>query len=180
MRINLPLSVSLLVAVTLQTPSAGAQQPTAGDVVISQPWSRATPGGAKVASGYMTIENKGATADRLLGASSDAAAKIQVHEMATNNGVMTMRPLENGLTIEPNATTRLTPGSYHLMLTDITHPFKQGDKVSVTLDFEKAGKMQVTLNVLGVGAKGPNVSSAAPAGKMDQGKMEMDHSKMKM
>src|ERR1700676_3651408 len=68
-----------------------AEEVKAGDLVITQAWSRATPGGAKVAGGYLTIDNKGSTPDRLIGGSADVADKVQVHEMTMNNGVMTMR-----------------------------------------------------------------------------------------
>ena len=69
--------------------------------MITQAWSRATPGGAKIGGGYLTIENKGAAPDRLIGGSADVAGKVEVHEMAMNNGVMTMRPLEKGLRSSP-------------------------------------------------------------------------------
>ncbi|UCF51227.1 MAG: copper chaperone PCu(A)C, partial [Bradyrhizobium sp.] len=110
----------------------------AGDLVISQAWSRATPGGAKVAGGYLTIENKGAAADKLVGVSADIAGKAEVHEMAMDNGVMKMRPLDKGLVIDPGKTLKLAPGGYHLMLQELKGAFKQGDKVPVTLQFEKA------------------------------------------
>src|SRR4051794_16224057 len=70
-----------------------AEEVKAGDLVIAQAWSRATPGGAKIAGGYLTIENKGSSPDRLIGGSTAIADKVQVHEMTMNNGVMTMRPL---------------------------------------------------------------------------------------
>jgi len=156
----------------------------AGDLVISQPWSRATPRGAKVASGYLTIENKGSAPDRLLGGSAEVAAKLDVHEMAMNGSVMTMRTLDGGLALPPGSTLKLAPSGYHLMLSDIKHPLKQGDSIPVTLRFEKAGNVAVTFAVLGVGAMGP-AGAAAPAtgGVMDHGTMDhgtMDHSKMKM
>jgi copper(I)-binding protein len=135
--------------------SARAEEIKAGDLVITQAWSRATPGGAKVAGGYLTIENKGSVADRLIGGSADVAEKVQVHEMGMNNGVMTMRPLDQGLTIEPGKTVKLAPGGYHLMLLDLKTPLKQGDKLPVTLEFEKAGKVKLSLDVQGVGAQGP-------------------------
>ncbi|MGY3452246.1 copper chaperone PCu(A)C [Bradyrhizobium sp. USDA 4353] len=127
----------------------------AGDLVIAQPWSRATPGGAKTGAGYLTIENKGAAPDRLVAASADVAGKVEVHEMAVTNGVMTMRPLDKGLVIEPGKTVALAPGGYHLMMMDLKSPLKQGDKLPLTLEFEKAGKVAVTLDVQAVGAKGP-------------------------
>jgi hypothetical protein len=175
--ITLSLACLALQAYFLAVP-ARAEEVKAGDLVITQAWSRATPGGAKIGGGYLTIENKGAAPDRLIGGSADAAGKVEVHEMAMNNGVMTMRPLDKGLMIEPGKTVKLAPGGYHLMLTDLKHPLKQGDKLPITLEFEKAGKVQVSLDVEGIGAQGP-----AGAGKMD-GKMDMkkmhDHSGMKM
>ena len=75
--------------------------------------------------------------------------------MAMNNGVMTMRPLEKGLEIEPGKTVKLAPGGYHLMLMDLKNPLKQGEKVPLELQFEKAGKVAVSLDVQGVGAQAP-------------------------
>ena len=134
---------------------ARAEEVKAGDLVITQAWSRATPGGAKIGGGYLTIENKGSAPDRLIGGSADIAGKVEVHEMAMNNGVMTMRPLDKGLTIEPGKTVKLAPGGYHLMLLDLKSPLKQGDKLPVTLEFEKAGKVTLSLDVQGVGAQVP-------------------------
>ena len=148
---------------------AQAQEVKAGDLVITQAWSRATPGGAKIAGGFLTIENKGAAPDRLTAVSGDVAGKVEIHEMAMNNGVMTMRPLDKGLAIEPGKTVKLAPGGLHLMLMDLKSPLKQGDKVPLTLEFEKAGKVVVPLDVQGVGAQ-------APAGGAASGH---DHSGMK-
>jgi copper(I)-binding protein len=145
----------------------------AGDLVISQAWSRATPGGAKVAGGYLTIENKGTTADKLVSVSADIAGKAEVHEMAMDNGVMKMRPLDKGLVIDPGKTVKLAPGGYHLMLQELKGAFKEGEKVPVTLEFEKAGKVAVSLDVQGVGAHAPG------GGGMMMKKMP-DHSGMKM
>jgi periplasmic copper chaperone A len=132
-----------------------AEEVKAGDLVITQAWSRATPGGAKVGGGYLTIENKGTAPDRLIGGSADIAPKVQVHEMSMNNGVMTMRPVEGGLVIEPGKTVKLSPGGFHLMLLDLKGPLKQGDKLPITLEFEKAGKVSIVLDVESIGAMGP-------------------------
>lgn len=155
---------------------AGAQDVKAGDLVITQPWSRATPGGAKVAGGYLNIENKGAAADRLVGGAADVAGKFEIHEMAMNNGVMTMRPLDKGLVIAPGKTVKLAPGGYHVMLMDLKAPLKQGDKVPVTLEFEKAGKVKVSFDVQGVGAQAP--AGAGHSGGHDMKDMP-GHSGMK-
>jgi periplasmic copper chaperone A len=134
---------------------AQAQEVKAGDLVISQAWSRATPGGAKIAGGYLTIENKGSMPDRLISGAGEVAGKVEIHEMAMNNGVMTMRSLDKGLPIEPGKTVKLAPGGYHLMLMDLKNPLKQGDKVPLTLKFEKAGEVKLALEVQGVGAQAP-------------------------
>lgn len=155
---------------------ARAEDVKAGDLVISQAWSRATPSGAKVAGGYLTIENKGSAPDRLVGGSGDIAGKLEVHEMATENGVMKMRPLDKGLVIEPGKTVKLAPGGYHLMLFDLKNPLKQGDKVPVTLEFEKAGKVTLSLDVQAVGAQAP---SGDHGGHMEM-KKSHDHSGFKM
>ena len=157
---------------------AHAQEVKAGSLVISQGWTRATPGGAKISGGYVTIENRGSAPDRLIGGSADVAGKVEVHEMAMNNGVMTMRPLDKGLAIEPGKTVKLAPGGYHLMMFDLKRPLKQGDKVPVTLEFEKAGKVKLSLVVQGIGAQAP-AGAGGSDGQMDMKKMP-DHSKMKM
>src|SRR5712671_7807507 len=155
-----------------------ADEVKAGDLVITQAWSRATPGGAKVGGGYLTIQNKGSVADRLIGGSADVADKVQVHEMATTNDVMTMRPLDKGLSIEPGKTVKLAPGGYHLMLLDLKSPLKQGDKVPVMLEFEKAGKVKLTFDVQGIGAQAPGAAGDTGVPK-DMKKMP-GHSGMKM
>jgi copper(I)-binding protein len=162
------LATAVLLSTLLAAP-ARAQEVKAGDLVITQAWSRATPGGAKVAGGYLTIENKGSTPDRLIGGTVDLAAKVEVHEMATKNGVMTMRQLDSGLTIEPGKTVKLAPGGYHLMMLDLKSPLKKGDQLPVTLEFEKAGKVMVSFDIQGVGAPGPGAAAPTDMKKMPSG-----------
>jgi uncharacterized protein YcnI/copper(I)-binding protein len=127
----------------------------AGDLMISTPWTRATPPGAKVAGGYLTVTNGGKTSDKLLGGTFTGGSRIEVHEMSMNDGVMKMRPLNDGLEIKPGATVKLEPGGYHLMLMDLAKPLAKGDKVKAQLQFEKAGKVDVELDVNAVGASAP-------------------------
>lgn len=138
-----------------------AEEIKAGDLVIAQPWTRATPGGAKVAGGYLTIENKGRAPDRLVGGSANIARKIEIHEMAMNDGVMNMRPVDGGLVVEPGKTVKLAPGGDHLMFFELDSPFKQGDTVAATLKFEKAGEVEVLFDVQGVGVRGPSASNGS-------------------
>jgi copper(I)-binding protein len=141
--------------------SALAQQVKVGDLVLDHAWARATPRGAKVGGGYVTIENNGTTADRLVGGSSPAAGKVEVHEMAMDNDVMKMRPVKDGLPIPAGQTVKLEPGGYHIMLMELKAPLKKGDKIPMTLKFEKAGDVKVTLDVQDIGTTSP------AAGRMD-------------
>ncbi|HXI07200.1 MAG TPA: copper chaperone PCu(A)C [Bradyrhizobium sp.] len=152
---QLARTIAFAVVLAASAAPVRAEDVKAGDLVISQAWSRQTPSGAKVAGGYLTIENKGTAADRLISGSGDVAGKVEVHEMAMEGGVMKMRPLDKGLVIEPGKTVKLAPGGYHLMLMDLKSQLKQGDKVPMTLEFEKAGKVNVSLEVQGVGAQAP-------------------------
>jgi copper(I)-binding protein len=170
------VACAALLAFLLSAP-AFAEEVKAGDLVITQAWSRATPGGARIGGGYLTIENKGSSPDRLIGGSADVAGNVQVHEMSVNNGVMTMRALDKGLAIEPGTTVKLAPRGYHLMLLNLKGPLRQGDKLPVTLEFEKAGKVKLTFDVQGIGAQAP-AGTDNSGGQMDMKRMP-DHSGMK-
>ena len=128
-----------VVSLALLAPAVHAGEVSAGNLVITQAWSRATPGGAPVAGGYLAIENRGALPDRLLSGATDAARKIEIHEMALDKGIMTMRPIEGGLFIEPGKTVKFEPGGRHLMFIGLAAPFREGEQVSVSLTFELAG-----------------------------------------
>ena len=88
--------------------AAKAGDVTLGDIVIHQPWARATPGGAQVGGGYLTIENKGKAADRLTGGSFAASSGFELHTMTMDGGIMRMRPA-GPLDIPPDARSRSTP-----------------------------------------------------------------------
>jgi uncharacterized protein YcnI/copper(I)-binding protein len=127
---------------------------TAGSIAVETPWSRATPGGAKVGSGYMRIVNHGSGADRLIGGTVAVARAVEVHESSTMDGVARMRPVEGGLTIGPGETVELQPGGLHAMMVDLTRPLKEGDVIQGTLVFEKAGTVPIEYRVAGIGAQG--------------------------
>lgn len=124
-----------------------------GDIEIGHPWSRATPASAKVAVGYLAIRNGGSRADRLLSATSVIAGRTEIHEMAVDAaGVMTMRPLADGLEIAAGGEAELKPGGYHIMFLDLKQVLKEGDTFKGTLVFEKAGSVEVEYGVEAVGA----------------------------
>jgi periplasmic copper chaperone A len=126
-----------------------------GAITIQRPWSRATPGGAKVASGYFTIKNAGDAPDRLLSVTTEIASHSGIHQMSMSDGMMQMRELTDGLAIPAQGSLTLEPASYHLMFEDLKRPLKEGETFSGTLTFEKAGTVSVTFDVRGLGASSP-------------------------
>ena len=113
--IRVSLIAAAVCAVLSATPAL-ADDVTVGGLKIFAPWTRATPKGAAVGGGYMTITNTGSAPDRLIGGAADIAARFEVHEMSMDNGVMKMRELANGLEIKPGEKVELKPGSYHCLL----------------------------------------------------------------
>ncbi len=157
-----PFAASALMVAWLFFGAGGA---FAGDIDVSSAWTRATVHGASVGVGYLTIVNKGKEADRLTGGSADVADKVEVHESSMSGGVMKMRDLPDGLEIKPGATVTLKPGSNHLMLLGLKKILLPGEKIHLTLQFAKAGKIEVEAPVESVGATGP---AAAPAPKTEE------------
>jgi copper(I)-binding protein len=128
------------------------------DLKVDQAWARATPGNAKTAAVYLTITNNGTAPDTLESASTPAADKAELHDTKMENNVMEMRPV-GPLTIAPGKSVVLAPSGYHLMLTGLKAPLKEGQTVPVTLIFDHAGAQQVTASIAKVGAMGPNDAS---------------------
>lgn len=150
----------IMIAAAAALALLGSTPATASDVAVGQAWSRATPKGAKVAGGYLTIENHGAEPDRLLSASSPAAAKLEIHQMIMQDGIMAMRPLHDGLAIPADAMVTLAPGGDHIMFVGLTAPFEEGQRLPVSLNFARSGKIDTIFEVGSVGAKGPRLQIA--------------------
>ena len=134
----------VLATLLLLAGSASASDYKIGALEVAQPWSRATPKGTKVASGYVKIRNTGTAADRLVSATFALSGGAEIHEMSTEGGVMKMRAVKGGL--------ELKPGSFHLMFTGLTRELAKGDRVKGTLVFEKAGPLEVEYAVEAIGA----------------------------
>jgi periplasmic copper chaperone A len=154
------LFVSMLFVSAFDSRPAQSQEVKLGDLVISQPWSRAAPRGAELASSYLTIENKGATADRLVGGSAEVAEKLEIQQISMVGGAASQATLDKGLAIAPGDKVVMAPGGYKLALLKLKSALKKGTKVAITLEFEKAGKTTVSFDVLGPAAKGPAAPKA--------------------
>jgi periplasmic copper chaperone A len=131
----------------------------AGDISIEAPWSRETPGGAKVAAGYLTIKNGGATPDRLVSATADIAERTEIHEMSMTDGMVKMRQVTDGVPVPAGGSVALAPQGFHLMFLGLKKPLKEGDTFAGTLTFEKAGTIAVTFEVRGIGAAAPDAGT---------------------
>lgn len=128
--------------------------PLQAQMQIEKPWARATAPGAKVGAGYMVIRNSGAAGDRLVSATSPAAAKVEMHVHINDNGVMKMRQVA-GYDVPARGNFELKPGGAHLMFVDIRRPFKEGEMVPVKLKFEKAGEVRAEFHVGRMGEGSP-------------------------
>ena len=135
--------------------AAEADEYRAGPLIITRPWARATPSGAHVGGAYMVITNRGSEPDRLLGGSTPVAGGVEVHEMRLDGDVMRMRALADGLEIGPGAAVEIKPGGYHVMFTRLKAPLRQDERVPLTLEFARSGKVNVELAVQGIGATSP-------------------------
>ena len=144
--------VAAVLAASLAIP-AHAEDVTAGPLKISAPWARATPKGASVGGGYMKISNTGNAADRLLSGTSDVSSRFEIHETTMDDGVMKMRPVANGIEIKPGQTATLEPSGYHVMFVGLKQQLKQGEHFKATLEFAKAGKVDVDFTIKGIGAQ---------------------------
>jgi copper(I)-binding protein len=154
-RFHMRFAAMALAAVAFAAPAvrhAIAAEFKAGDIAVEAPWSRATPGGAKVAAGYLTLENGGAAPDRLVSATADIAERAEIHEMSMSDGMMKMRQVSDGVAVPAGGSVALAPQGYHLMFLGLKKPLKEGEAFAGTLTFEKAGTVAVTFEVRGVGA----------------------------
>ena len=150
--IAIAIAATALLSVS-NSPGALAHDYSIGSLRIGHPWARATPPAAKVGAGYLKIGNTGSTHDRLLGGTTQAAARFEIHEITFADGIARMRLKTDGVGIAPGEVLELKPNAIHLMLVDLNGPLKQGDKVKAILRFEKAGELEIEFQVQGIGAK---------------------------
>lgn len=121
----------------------------AGETIeISDAYARASSPNAKSGAAFMVLTNHAAAEDRLIGAESPAAARVELHtHIQTGDGVMQMREDEDGFEIPAGGSHMLMRGGDHVMFMGLTRPFEQGAMIPVTLTFEKAGAISVEIPV---------------------------------
>jgi copper(I)-binding protein len=123
-------------------------------LAVADAWAAATPKGAKVAAGFLTVGNASVEADRIVAAASPRAARIELHELAMVGTKAKMRPLKDGIPVPAVGSVELKQGGLHLMFMGVKEPFIEGQTIPVTLTFEKAGAIEIALTVKAQGAIG--------------------------
>ena len=119
---------------------------------MRHPWARATPPGAKVAGAFMEIRNSGKQRDRLLSAATPVAARVEMHVTERDGEVLRMRQVK-GFDVPAGSRLEFKPGAHHLMLVDPHHPLKKGGRFPLTLRFERAGEIEVSVEVQDLGSR---------------------------
>ena len=123
-------------------------------VRVENAWTRAVPAVAPVAGGFLSVVNDGDRADRLLRIETDAAQRVEIHQMRNDGGVMRMRALPDGVIVPAHGRIEFKPGGYHLMLIRPTRALAEGGRFDATLVFQRAGRVTATFEVRGMGAGG--------------------------
>lgn len=153
-------SLSLSTALLFAAPAAFACETfTVGDLTVEHAWSKATIGAGRPAVLYVEITNSGGTDDALTGIATPAANMPMLHETVVTDGIASM-PHAMSIPVPAGERVALSPGGYHGMLLGLATALKEGDRFPVTLTFEKAGDVTVTVDVLSLRAEGPDCDDA--------------------
>ncbi|WP_019142073.1 copper chaperone PCu(A)C [Noviherbaspirillum massiliense] len=166
MRLRFFLSLGALLAATA---TAHAHDYQLGELHIGQPFARPSVPGQTSGAAYLSIENRGKTGDKLIGAASPAARAVEIHTMSMEGNLMKMREAGE-VAIAPSQKIVMQPGQgYHLMLLGLKQPLKAGDKLPLTLNFEKAGKTEVSVLVQDKDARAATMQEAGANQGQQQG-----------
>lgn len=139
---NLSITMVMLTALV----ACAAKAP----VTVSEAWSNATPVGASVAAVYLEIAVN--EADTLLSATTTVADRIEMHTSSEENGMMRMRPLPT-VALQPGKPFVFAPGGAHFMLLGLRQPLAAGMRFPMTLRFERAGALNVQVQVVEPGSR---------------------------
>lgn len=125
-----------------------------GRIVVEQAWARASILQSRPGAAYLTIRNAGSATDRLVAATSPLAGSVAIHASEMSGGTMKMREKER-LEIPQGQQVTLKPGGMHLMLMNLREPLREGERLPIVLEFEHAGRLEVSAPILSPAAKGP-------------------------
>jgi periplasmic copper chaperone A len=149
---SLMAGIAVAGAIALTTVAARAQNYHAGPIEVDHPWALATTGfDLTNAAAYMRLSDHGAQPDQLVSAASPVAAKVALHVFDVENGVYGMHPVSAIEIASGAAVTVLEPGGAHVMLEGLKKPLKPGESFPLTLNFKKAGTLQIEVQVESTG-----------------------------
>ena len=132
-------------ALVLAALTVSAHDFKVGAIAIGHPHARATAAGQPTGGGFLTLANQGGD-DRLMSASATVSRAVEIHEMKMEGDVMRMRQVD-GIALPAGKTVALQPGGYHIMFVGLKAPLKAGARFPMKLRFEKAGEVEVMVNV---------------------------------
>lgn len=120
----------------------------ASDIMVMDPYARAASPSAKSGAAFMTLHNVSDTDDRLIAAETGVAVRVELHQhIEIGDGVMQMTEIEGGIPLPAGTKHKMVRGGDHVMLMGLIGPLEQGAEISVTLIFEQAGPVEVTIPV---------------------------------
>ena len=150
------IPMSILIATSAAQADAGHKKhkmaTSQEQIMVAHPWVRATPPRAKNGAAYLKVTNHGKTVEKIISASTPVANKAEIHTHLNEAGVMKMRHVPS-LDIPAGGSMTFAPGGHHVMLIGLKKTLKVGDKVAITLVFEKAGKITFHADITKSGAK---------------------------
>ena len=136
----------ILAATALYHAAVPAQEFTSGSVQIVAPWSRALPPNAPNGAAYFRVENSGGESDRIVSARTDIADTVEIHTHEMDGGMMKMRRV-GSVEVPAAGGVRFRPRGLHLMLFGLKEPLAGGTSYVLTVVFEKAGELDVSVDV---------------------------------
>lgn len=114
-----------------------------GDLIVDHPVARETTATAMSSAGYFTITNNGPEADTLLAVEANFP-RVMIHDTTIEDGVATMTHLLGGVVIPAGESITFEPSGKHVMIMGLGgDPFELGEEIPATLQFEKAGALDI-------------------------------------
>jgi copper(I)-binding protein len=155
-----PLALTLAVP-PLATAHEGVAGYRKGEMHAIQSWARINPAPGQASAVYFVLHNEGKVPDRLIGATSPVAGRVELHEHIKQGSVMRMRKKADGIEVKPDDLVLLEPGGLHLMLFDVKTPPKVGSRFPLTLQFAKGKPQTIQVEALALNSTGPKNSSSS-------------------
>ncbi len=165
------LAMLMTLVLVLAAPAALAQEAEVGAIEIKDAWTRATPPNAGAGAAFMVLRNTGDTPDRLIAAAGDMADVLEIHKHAMDGGVMRMREVAAGIEIPAGGEIALQPGGYHIMFLGLNRTLAEGEEIALSLTFENAGTVEMTVPVLAFSARHPGAHGGGHGSHAGHGAM---------